>query len=290
MRPAAAALVGVILFALAGSAGAGEAPAESLFIGDTDCDGRITSIDASLVLQYGAALTESLPCGDFADVSWDGRVDSADAALVLQKTAHLIPGFIRMSVAVTRPAGACDDPVRPTECTVAAGAEFGLSISLDNPPPEGYIGIQTRLYYDHLRYNVALFADEEVVWPDGTFVVRSSPEPGALPTGTEGTIAHGAATTALAPFRISSYAGELVVLSVTCPQEPQAYPVALVSISSNGPLGSGVRLPDETTDDLSRVAAAQHVETRDLDLNLDGLVFETEQDLPLAAALTVNCV
>ncbi len=53
-------------------------------LGDTDCDGEITSIDALFVLQFHAGLTPALPCPGAADVNEDGRVDSIDAALILQ--------------------------------------------------------------------------------------------------------------------------------------------------------------------------------------------------------------
>ena len=52
--------------------------------GDANCDGEVTSIDALLVLQFHAALIDSLPCQDVADVNGDGEIDSRDAMLILQ--------------------------------------------------------------------------------------------------------------------------------------------------------------------------------------------------------------
>ncbi len=59
-------------------------------VGDVDCDGRMNSIDAVLVLQRDADLIASLPCQDAADVNADGAIDSLDATLILQYDVGLI--------------------------------------------------------------------------------------------------------------------------------------------------------------------------------------------------------
>lgn len=59
-------------------------------LGDTDCSGAITSIDAALVLQLSAGFLAALPCPDAGDVNGNGRTDSVDAALVLQFVAGLL--------------------------------------------------------------------------------------------------------------------------------------------------------------------------------------------------------
>ncbi len=56
-------------------------------IGDVDCSGGVTSIDAALVLQFVAGLLGTLPCQDAADVNVSGGINSIDAALILQLTA-----------------------------------------------------------------------------------------------------------------------------------------------------------------------------------------------------------
>jgi len=65
-------------------------PTPPALAGDVDCDGAVTSIDAALVLQFGAGLVEELPCPAGGDVNGDGRIDAIDAALILQHVAGLI--------------------------------------------------------------------------------------------------------------------------------------------------------------------------------------------------------
>ena len=63
---------------------------EEKLLGDADCSGEVTSVDASWILQYSAGLVEKVPCPDLADVNGDGHVDAVDSAIVLQKVAGLI--------------------------------------------------------------------------------------------------------------------------------------------------------------------------------------------------------
>ena len=65
-------------------------PTPTRLLGDADCNGRVDSRDALLVLQFEAGLLSSLPCPDLADVNRDGRVDSIDAGLIKQMDAGLI--------------------------------------------------------------------------------------------------------------------------------------------------------------------------------------------------------
>ena len=59
--------------------------------GDVDCNQAVNSIDAALILQYGAGLLPTLNCGSAGDVNRDDSIDSIDAALVLQHSAGLLP-------------------------------------------------------------------------------------------------------------------------------------------------------------------------------------------------------
>ncbi|MCH8009697.1 MAG: hypothetical protein IIC91_12630 [Chloroflexi bacterium] len=70
-----------------GLASAGETAA----VGDANCDGRIDSVDALLVLQLHAGLISEV-CGD-VDVNGDGDVNSLDAMLILQNSiVEPLPG------------------------------------------------------------------------------------------------------------------------------------------------------------------------------------------------------
>ena len=64
--------------------------AHGAIIGDADCSGAVTSIDAALILQHTAGLTGSLPCQTEADANQDGTVNAVDATLVLQYVAGLV--------------------------------------------------------------------------------------------------------------------------------------------------------------------------------------------------------
>ena len=62
-------------------------------LGDVNCDGNVSSLDAALVLQYAAAIIDTLPCPDAADVDADGDIDAIDSLLILQYSAGLINDF-----------------------------------------------------------------------------------------------------------------------------------------------------------------------------------------------------
>ena len=62
-------------------------------LGDVDCDGVVTAIDAQLILQYAAQLILSMSCQQNADVNGDGLINPIDAQLILQFVAGLIPSL-----------------------------------------------------------------------------------------------------------------------------------------------------------------------------------------------------
>ena len=59
-------------------------------LGDYDCDGSVTSLDAALILQFAARISFSSDCWENGDVNRDGPIDSLDALLVLQYVAGLL--------------------------------------------------------------------------------------------------------------------------------------------------------------------------------------------------------
>lgn len=58
--------------------------------GDVDCNGTVTAIDAALLLQLIAALTDTLPCEHNADVNSNAAIDAIDVTLILQFSAGLL--------------------------------------------------------------------------------------------------------------------------------------------------------------------------------------------------------
>jgi len=59
--------------------------------GDAGCNGRLDSVDATLLLQLDAGLVDGLSCPADPDLDGDGGVDSRDASLILQHVAGLLP-------------------------------------------------------------------------------------------------------------------------------------------------------------------------------------------------------
>ncbi len=65
----------------------------AILLGDANCDGRVDSIDAALILQYSAGLLRALNCQQGGDVNRDGHINSIDSALILQYIAGLLDEF-----------------------------------------------------------------------------------------------------------------------------------------------------------------------------------------------------
>ncbi|MCH8009480.1 MAG: dockerin type I repeat-containing protein [Chloroflexi bacterium] len=61
-----------------------------VLLGDVNCDGTLTSVDAVLVLQVVARLLRTLPCPENGDIDEDGALTALDAALILQHSAGLL--------------------------------------------------------------------------------------------------------------------------------------------------------------------------------------------------------
>ena len=280
------ALLLVLAIAAAGrpaSAGAG-LPAN--IRGDVNCTRAVDSVDAALVLQFTAALIETFACPEAADVDGNASVNSIDANLILQLNGGLQDSLLRMSLAITAPAVPCTDP--PTTCAVPAGSAFRLAVVLDSAPPEGYIAIQTYVFYGGLTYNRAATPADEIVWPASALPVWYPPDD----ADSFGYIVHGSLSTVAQPFPVSNHAGRLVEFELSCPPEPGRFKLSLLAYEPfldfgepGNPLGAAISLPDQTT--VSPVKTGRS----DLDLNLDGSIDpHSEAGRPIAATLEVRCV
>ena len=163
-----------------------------------------------------------------------------------------------------------------TSCDVPLGGDFTVAIETAGPPSEGYIAVQTNLYYGGLIYNATASGEDENVWPDNNLPVRFPSEPDAEARAA----AHGGLTSIASPFTVSTFAGDLVVLSMSCTSENQTYTIALLAHEAGtNPLGSTYSLEDQTT-------VSVQVQSRMLlDPNNQGEV----QELPVADAINVNC-
>ena len=126
----------------------------------------------------------------------------------------------------------CDLPDEPMTCSVPVGGSFTVAVATDDPPSGGYDFVATEILYTGLRYNPApndtsTFpqdegAEAEMVWPDDDSTLR---EPNRFElTGNEGFIRHGGSGSE------SNYAGNLLELSMSCPQAG-TFPITLTAFS-----------------------------------------------------------
>ena len=64
---------------------------KAIELGDVNCDGAVTAVDARLVLQYVAGLVEDYELNMYySDVNKDGDITAVDARIILQKVAGLV--------------------------------------------------------------------------------------------------------------------------------------------------------------------------------------------------------
>ena len=61
-----------------------------ILLGDANCDGSVNSIDAAVILQFSAGLTDLPACPLNADLNSSGDITSVDATIVLQAVAGLL--------------------------------------------------------------------------------------------------------------------------------------------------------------------------------------------------------
>ena len=142
-----------------------------------------------------------------------------------------------MSLNVSGGGATCDDPAKPTACTVPNSATFTLAVVANDPPDAGYVAFQSQVFYGGLAYQPAASAASEIVWPGAQLPARA-PEP---PAGSEGLVAHGALSASGPPFPSSNHSGNLVALSLRCSAQQATFTVALLPYSPQRLLGAGYR-------------------------------------------------
>lgn len=65
-------------------------PKPPCLVGDVDCNGVVSVIDAALILQFNAGLLDELRCRGVANVDDEQGIEAVDATLVLQFVAGLL--------------------------------------------------------------------------------------------------------------------------------------------------------------------------------------------------------
>jgi hypothetical protein len=142
-----------------------------------------------------------------------------------------------MSIAIDGSGVDCDGD----ECIVDPGTDFTLTISVDEAPDAGYIGIATQIDYQNLTYTRTEMATVEVLISVDGFpgiVVRTPEDDTSL-------VGHGM-TAGTPPFTTSHFTGPIVELAMTCTDEYTRNEVALAPFADPGnTLGTGFKLPAE---------------------------------------------
>ena len=108
--------------------------------------------------------------------------------------------------------GNCNNPIRPTKCTVPNGAFFTLSVDALSIPAGGYTLMQTAIDLGgKLIYSPTASGRDEIVWPDANPAVVTR----ATINGT--VLIHGALSGLFPPLPISNYVGNVVQIALACP-------------------------------------------------------------------------
>ena len=209
----------------------------------------------------------------------------AGAVLLLTRdtqTTSGVDGGPEMRLVVVEPEGACDaDGV----CQFPEEAEFTLGVEIVAGPPGGYIFAASYIFFGpDLTYNPAASPAEEIVWPDCDPIVALRGQVKWIRFATEDTPAefinpsdevvhHGCLTGIFEPLPLSTYAGMLVEISLTCSTGPTSGEIELILATAG--------LDDDNPAQVFTMAGTS------------GSRFTDDQDdivLPKLSGLTVNCV
>ena len=118
----------------------------------------------------------------------------------------------------------CDDPQKPSKCTVTLNEPFDLVLATNGIPPGGYVGFQSEIFFDGLEWLKRPACADEVVWPDDATRLCSQ--------GPGGQAHHFAATALLPPLPLSTFTGDLLELDVVCTQAG-SYDVGLTAVPTS---------------------------------------------------------
>jgi hypothetical protein len=162
------------------------------------------------------------------------------------------------AMALRATGASCDDADNPTKCTVDPGATFTLNVALVERTANGTVGVQTYVEYPGLTYNIEELPANEIKFTPSALPVRA-------PGLTADSISHGTTTGIVPPFPASTYKGNIVNLSMTCPSSPGSHLVRLVAQGEDPAGGSGAAItPSDGTGG-------------------------TAPDIPTGDTLTINC-
>jgi hypothetical protein len=166
-----------------------------------------------------------------------------------------------------------------TDCDVTAGSTFDLNVSVDTPPANGYFVVQGQVFYGGLTYNDTTDPNNEVVWPDKDGQASRSP---AAPSN-EGAVSL-ADISEDNGFLVSTFTGNVVSLSMTCPLAGGSFQTAIpVYDAFANPAGSVF------VDGLSNPVLAKSIGVLPLDYDFDGDSNQPDY-VDVADDLTINCV
>lgn len=115
----------------------------------------------------------------------------------------------------------CDDPDRPTICTLATGRTFTVSVNLLNPPLIGYIHAQAWIDYD--SQGLVHKKNTQATWGDcdpATFLQSQNESF----NGASG----GCLTSLLPPQPASFYQGSMYTFALTCTDSPSTSTIKLL--------------------------------------------------------------
>lgn len=110
------------------------------------------------------------------------------------------------------------------DCTFANGEEFTLAVEIVVTPPSAYVAAQSFIDYGPDLTYEATAAGDEIVWPECDSAVALSAETG--PT----LVNHGCLTGLIPPLPESTFAGNIVEMTLRCSSEDSTTEVRLLPL------------------------------------------------------------